>query len=106
MLTPITDTYGNLLAPSTEPHPGSVVMTDGEWGTAWQRHFATGLWHPTRGTGGKPWSDLLKRRNLVLVYAASPRPDNQHSASERPLSANVLGLAPVEVHTWATGKGN
>lgn len=73
MLTPITDTYGNLLVPSTQPHPGSIVLTDGEWGTAWQRHFSTGRWHPTRGGGSKDWADLLQRRNLMLVYAAPPR---------------------------------
>lgn len=102
MLTPITDTHGNLLVPSTEPHPGSIVLTDGEWGTAWQRHFADGRWHPTRGGGSKSWADLLNRRNLVLVYAASPRVDKPAS----PMSASRLGLRPV-VETWATtGRGN
>lgn len=110
MLTPITDTHGNLLHPgfTQEEHPGSIVMTDGEWGTAWQRHFSTGLWHPTRGGGSRPWAYLLQRRNLMLVYSASPRPENQHPASERPHSASRLGLRPVEqtVRTWATGRGN
>jgi hypothetical protein len=94
MLTPITDTHGNLLVPSTQPHPGSIVMTDGEWGTAWQRHFSTGDWHPTRGGGSKPWAYLLQRRNLVLVYAAPPREDGDR---DRPLSAGRLGLLPVNV---------
>lgn len=95
MLTPITDTHGNLLHPETysrfEPNPGSIVMTDGEWGTAWQRHFSTGDWHPTRGGGSKTWAYLLQRRNLMLVYVAPPREE------PRPLSASTLGLRPVEV---------
>ena len=102
MLTPITDTHGNLLHPgfTREEHPGSIVMTDGEWGTAWQRHFSTGRWHPTRGGGSKTWAELLARRNLVLVYSAPPREEM------RPHSADRLGLRPV-VQTWATtGKGN
>ena len=90
MLTPITDTHGHLLVPSTQPHPGSIVMTDGAWGTAWQRHFSTGDWHPTRGGGSKPWAYLLQRRNLVLVYAAPPREE------PKPMSASTLGLRPVE----------
>jgi hypothetical protein len=108
MLTPITDTYGNLLHPgfTHEEHPGSIVMTDGEWGTAWQRHFSTGRWHPTRGGGSKSWAELLARRNLVLVYSAPPREDG--ARVDRPLSAGRLGLSPVEqtVRTWATGRGN
>lgn len=58
----------------TEPNPGSIVMTDGLWGTAWQLHFSDGRWHPTRGGGSKTWAELLLRRNLVLVYDAEPRP--------------------------------
>jgi hypothetical protein len=51
------------------------VLTDGEWGTAWQRHFSTGRWHPTRGGGSVDWDTLCTRRNLVLVYNAPPRPE-------------------------------
>lgn len=96
MLTPITDTYGNLLHPgfTQEEHPGSIVMTDGEWGTGWQRHFADGRWYPMRGGKSKTWSELLCRRNLVLVYSASPRPENQQPT--RPHSAGALGLYPVK----------
>lgn len=56
-----------------EPNPGSVVLTYGEWGTAWQRFFSDGRWHPTRGGGSRTWAELLTRRNLVLVYTAPPR---------------------------------
>lgn len=56
-----------------EPRCGSVVLTEGLHGTAWQRHFSTGRWHPTRGGGSKTWADLITKRNLVLVYSADER---------------------------------
>lgn len=74
---PITDNLGRFVwaSPDTdEPLPGSVVLTGGDWGTAWQRQFFDGLWHSTRRRGGpKTWEWLLGRRNLVLVYDAEPR---------------------------------
>jgi hypothetical protein len=73
-------------------------MTDGEWGTAWQRHFSTGDWHPTRGGGSKPWAYLLQRRNLMLVYSAPPREERGIvTTAPRPMSASRLGLLPVDV---------
>lgn len=95
-LVPITDTYGNPVHSRTdiEPAHGSVVLTDGEFGTAWQRHFADGRWHPTRGGGSKTWGQLCARRNLVLVYDARERLDNP--GADAPLSAERLGLTPVD----------
>lgn len=60
---------------SFEPLPGSVVLTDGEFGTAWQRYFNDGLWHRVGGGNGhgKPWSFILSKRNVVLVYDAHER---------------------------------
>lgn len=72
-LIPITDDRGRLLVPTNQPLPGSVVLTDGEHGTAWQRHFFDGRWHPTRGGRSLTWAQLILRRNLVLVYDAAPR---------------------------------
>lgn len=74
----ITDDGGQVLIPSwhkAEPNCGSVVLTQGEFGTAWQRQFSTGLWH--RAGGGKPhdWAWMLTQRNLVLVYDAAERGD-------------------------------
>lgn len=72
----ITDTKGVPILrndPLSEPHPGSVVLTDGEFGTAWQRHFADNLWHSTRGHTPKTWAQMLTKRNLVLVYDAEER---------------------------------
>lgn len=120
-ITVITDTYGNVNPDHDyEPNPGSVVLTDGEWGTGWQLHFADGLWHPMRGGSPRPWAYLLQRRNLVLVYAARERLDStgltihgvktgrMHSA---PSNVDDAILREVErkaqtVHTWATGRGN
>lgn len=74
-ITPITDTAGRLLIPAdgTQPKPGSVLLTDGIHGTAWQRFFSDGRWHPTRGGGSCSWEELLNRRNVVLVYDAPRR---------------------------------
>lgn len=70
----LTGPWSNALLPEEdmiEPHPGSVVLTNGEFGTAWQRHGVDGLWHSTRRTGGpKTWEWLLTKRHLVLVYDA------------------------------------
>lgn len=76
-LIPLTDHKGTLLVPSEhliEPLPGSILLTDGYWGTAWQRWFSDGRWHPTRGGGSRDWDDLIARRNVVLVYDAERRP--------------------------------
>lgn len=72
---PITDDRGKCLISvrSVEPNPGSVVLTDGEWGTAWQRFFHDGLWHKVGGGRAFTWARLLEERNLVLVYDARER---------------------------------
>ena len=70
----LTDRKGALIHPyNPEPEPGSVVLTEGEYGTAWQRFFSDGKWHPTRGGGSRTWEQLLAKRNLVLVYEADKR---------------------------------
>lgn len=58
-----------------EPNPGSVVLTSGEWGTAWQRHFSDGLWHRSGSNPSRPktWAWLCAQRNTVLVYDARER---------------------------------
>ena len=79
-LITITDDAGNpLLAPDEryEPEPGSVVLVKGAYGTAWQRFFSTGRWHPVRGNYSLSWEQMLAspltNRNLVLVYDAPKR---------------------------------
>lgn len=56
-----------------EPPPGSVVLTSGEQGTAWQHHFADDLWHSTIRGRAKSWAEMLRQRNLILVYMAEER---------------------------------
>lgn len=78
---PITDEKGNLLIDPldcTEPEPGSILLTEGSHGTAWQRHFAgKRLWH-SAGTGSaRTWEELIKKRNVVLVYDAAPREEGR-----------------------------
>ena len=76
-LTQVTDDRGNLILEgpdAAEPLPGSVVLTEGEFGTAWQRYFTDGLWHRVGGSGsGKPWSFFLTKRNVMLAYDAHER---------------------------------
>lgn len=70
----ITDEYGRFPnhAYDREPEPASVVLTQGEFGTAWQRHFNDGLWH-SRGRPPRTWDSLIRCRNVVLVYDAPVR---------------------------------
>lgn len=101
---PITDTFGNPVHSRTdhEPEPGSVVLTDGEWGTAWQRHFSDGRWYPTKGGPAKTWAYLCTRRNLVLVYAARRRPNPDNT-----LAHNFMQPDPDrEIHGSVTGRIN
>lgn len=72
---PMTDARGAVLmrVDEDEPLPGSVVLTEGQHGSAWQRFFSDGLWHPVRGGGPRTWEHLLTKRNLVLVYDAPER---------------------------------
>lgn len=75
-LIPVTDTRGCLLLEPNEmdePLPGSVVLTNGAYGTAWQRYFSDGLWHRVGGGRGRDWAYMLTHRNLVLVYDAPER---------------------------------
>lgn len=75
--TPITDAQGEVdsswLQDPGEPQPGSVVLTNGEWGTAFQRYFNDGLWHRVGGGRGRTWEWMLTQRNVVLVYDAPTR---------------------------------
>jgi hypothetical protein len=74
-LIPITDSIGKpvLHNAKVEPHPASVILTQGEFGSAWQRFFSDGLWHPVRGGRPRTWEWLTTQRNLVLVYDAEER---------------------------------
>lgn len=71
----LTDDRGRVVydpAINNEPPVSSIVMTGGNYGNAWQRHGNDGLWHSTTG-GKRRWSQLLRMRNLVLVYEATER---------------------------------
>lgn len=79
LITIITNDRGEFPnhAYDREPEPGSVVLTEGEHGTAWQRHFVgKRLWHSTTGMT-REWGQLIARRNVVLVYDAAPREEGQ-----------------------------
>lgn len=72
----MTDDHGDAALPDDEmhePEPGSVVLTEGTHGTAWQRHFSDGKWHRAGSSQRKNWHDLIQQRNVVLVYDAEER---------------------------------
>lgn len=74
IIVTITDDRGKPVSDNIpEPQPGSVMLINGEWGTAFQRYFGDGLWHRVGGGRGKAWAEMLTQRNVVLVYAASVR---------------------------------
>lgn len=68
-----------------EPRPGSVVLTDGLQGTAWQRLHGDGLWHSTTGRTAT-WDDLVAREREydrggpLLVHDAPPRTPSKRSS--------------------------
>lgn len=61
-----------------EPPRGSVVLTESTSGTAWQRHYADGLWHSTTGRT-LPWAELGLRQGQpkfrVLIYTPPTEED-------------------------------
>lgn len=61
----------------SQPDYGSVVLVEGPFGTAWQRHFADGLWYSTTGSRGRGWGHLLQQSRTILVYDAPRRPDHR-----------------------------
>lgn len=93
----ITNAYGDRVGPTEEPTCGSVVLTDGATGTAWQRRFDTGEWHDSNGRR-RAWRWLLTRGNLVLVYEAPARADvDTYQASLRTEKTRDPGVA---IHTY------
>lgn len=70
----MTDTAGRPIVPlHPEPRPGSIVLVHGEFGTAWQRQFSTGLWTRAGGGRARDWAWLMTQRNVLLAYAAPVR---------------------------------
>lgn len=66
-----------------EPQPGSVVVTNGLLGTAYQRHFADGLWHRLGGGRPRHWAWMICQRNMWLVYDAPVRTEDPAETSLR-----------------------
>ncbi len=75
-LTPITDTHGNVITipgRGKEPEPGSIVLTQGQFGTAWQRSFDDGMWHRVGGGRPRDWAWMLQQNRVFLSYNAPKR---------------------------------
>lgn len=76
LLPRLTDDRGSLTPwgeEIIEPLPGSIVLTNGMHGTAYQRLFSDGLWHSAHSRIGFTWKDMLGERNLLLAYDAPAR---------------------------------
>jgi hypothetical protein len=71
---PLIDTAGNPVGDDlSEPAQSSIILIDGKWGTALQRH-SDGLWHSTGRAKPKTWEWIIaNKRNVVLVYDAEER---------------------------------
>lgn len=84
-MIPLTDHRGKALVIDddlTEPLPGSIVLTDGVHGTAWQRYFSPDTkWCSTTGAT-TTWDRLILKRNLVLVYDAPARAGRPRSKAD------------------------
>jgi hypothetical protein len=52
-------------------------MTDGDTGTAWQRHHSDGLWHSTAGKTME-WQDLWNRYDVKVLVEAPARAHDDH----------------------------
>lgn len=60
-----------------QPPKGSIVLTDGPRGTAWQRHYSDGLWHSSTGRT-KTWASLqsyARRFAMPLIHIYTPEED-------------------------------
>jgi hypothetical protein len=59
-----------------EPPRGSVVLTEGPQGTAWQRFRSDGRWHSVTGKNTS-WERLLRSDTpdspLLVIYVAQDR---------------------------------
>lgn len=77
----VTDDKGEVLLDDDsryEPEVGSVVLTHGTSGTAWQRWVSDGKWHSClRPTQPKDWAWMMRQRNLVLVYETPSREERE-----------------------------
>lgn len=75
----ITDRNGRMLLPQEdryEPECASVVLVNGEFGSAYQRFFSDGRWHQVNGGRSITWKKLCEKPGLVLVYDAAQRDEN------------------------------
>lgn len=90
---PITDDRSRLLIPGlSEPETGSVVVTHGLHGTAWQL-YRDGRWRPTRGRGSKIWDQILGTDRVYLVFEPS---DERVPAPEvEPLPGSVVIVGEI-----------
>lgn len=75
-LITVTDDTGRQVLPADdqyEPNPGSIVLVQGRFGTAWQRMFSDGLWSTVGGRNVKTWAELCQMRGVIIVYDAEER---------------------------------
>lgn len=82
---------------TSEPPAGSIVMSEGDTGTAHQRFYSDGLWHSTSGKT-RTWAQLvaLTERpgafHLGLVYRA---PDDEPLEGSTPSLFEADNVTPA-----------
>jgi len=76
-----------------EPSRGSVVMTDGPTGTAWQRHHKDDGWHSTAGIT-QTW-EYVSEREPVLLFEAPTREHDGHDI--RYMEENIIRTFPASI---------
>lgn len=57
-----------------EPPPGSVILVNGETGTALQRFYSDGLWHRAGSVGGTKWEDIKTTQPILVVHLTEEEP--------------------------------
>lgn len=64
-----------LTAYGEEPPEGSVILLHGDTGTAYQRLFSTGMWHPTNGGAAITWAEVWQKGTSVVLIHLAPEED-------------------------------
>lgn len=96
-------TYGGERRIDREPEPGSIVLTEGDHGTAWQRQFKDGRWHRIGGGRPRDWAWVMSQRRVRLIYDAPVREAERFDDRGIPVDWTGTPVAPEDHEKVATG---
>lgn len=84
----------------TEPAHGSIVMTQGLYGTAWQRHASDGLWHSSTGLV-RTWVELFRKNTgatgVKLILDLTPKVVATEPGNRIRVTGYIMATEPVGV---------